>query len=321
MGSGIRPRQGAAAGNRAAGASRCVRCLRAPVRPEARKHRPGPRARAWARRLGDPGRAAPRPRPVPPPPRSPYDPRARPGRPADPFHRVPPPRPAPAARGSGRLPGDRPVRSRGRDAARPGTAFRPRGLAIYPDDGFDYQVRLRPSPGSTGNGAEPSVYCGFETPDGATMASPAIPVFLAGPYPVLQSASIDDQESEVDLDVALLINGQPTMLASTTFPLDETWDRILTALTSGDARLGVAGMPHESKSITGAPEVFPSAYVGLECANGERLVLAHIKGLDAEQNAEAYAREVIDGIIAGATPDELGETIDDEMNETIDGEE
>ena len=153
------------------------------------------------------------------------------------------------------------------------------------------------------------------------MASPAIPVFLAGPFPVLQSASIDEQEREVDLDVALLINGQPNMLASTTFPLDETWDRILGALTSGDARLGVAGMPHESRSLTGMPEVFPSAYVGLECANGERLVLAHIKGLDSEQNAEAYAREVINGILAGSTPDELGETIDDELGETIDEDE
>ena len=153
------------------------------------------------------------------------------------------------------------------------------------------------------------------------MASPAIPVFLAGPFPVLQSASIDEQEREVDLDVALLINGLPNMLASTTFPLDDTWDRILNALTSGDARLGVAGMPHEARTLTGAPEIFPSAYVGLECANGERLVLAHIKGLDADQNSEAYAREVINGILGGSTPDELGETIDDELGETIDEDE
>ena len=144
------------------------------------------------------------------------------------------------------------------------------------------------------------------------MASPAIPVFLAGPYPVLHSARVDQEEQEVDLDVALLIDGQPNMLASTTFPLDETWDRIVSALTSGDARLGVAGMPHEAKSMTGAPEVFPSAYVGLECANGERLVLAHIKGTNPGQDSAAYAREVIQAIREGATPDELGETIDEE---------
>jgi len=144
------------------------------------------------------------------------------------------------------------------------------------------------------------------------MASPAIPVFLAGPYPVLHSARVDPQEQEVDLDVALLIDGQPNMLASTTFPLDDTWDRIVSALTSGDARLGVAGMPHEAKSMTGAPEVFPSAYVGLECANGERLVLAHIKGMNPAQDSAAYAREVIQAIRDGATPDELGETIDEE---------
>ena len=144
------------------------------------------------------------------------------------------------------------------------------------------------------------------------MASPAIPVFLAGPFPVLHSARVDHQEQEVDLDVALLIDGQPNMLASTTFPLDDTWDRILSALTSGDARLGVAGMPHEARSMTGAPEVFPSAYVGLECANGERLVLAHIKGLDPEQDAAEYARAVIQAIREGSTPDELGETIEEE---------
>jgi hypothetical protein len=144
------------------------------------------------------------------------------------------------------------------------------------------------------------------------MASPAIPVFSAGPFPVLQSACIDEHAEEVDLDVALLINGLPNMLASTTFPLDDTWERILAALTSGDARLGVAPMPYESQSLVGTPEVFPSAYIGLECANGERLVLAHIKGLDAEQDAEAYAREVINAILSGASPDELGETIDEE---------
>jgi hypothetical protein len=144
------------------------------------------------------------------------------------------------------------------------------------------------------------------------MASPAVPVFLAGPFPVLQSARVDHGEREIDLDVALLINGQPNILASTTFPLDDTWERILGALTSGDAKLGVAGMPHESRSVSGMREVYPSAYVGLECANGERLVLAHIKGMDAEQGSEAYAREVINAILTGATPDELGETIDED---------
>jgi hypothetical protein len=144
------------------------------------------------------------------------------------------------------------------------------------------------------------------------MASPAIPVFLAGPFPVLHSARVDHDEQEVDLDVALLIDGQPNMLASTTFPLDDTWDRILSALTSGDARLGVAGMPHEARSMTGAPEVFPSAYVGLECANGERLVLAHIKGTNPEQDSAAFARSVIQAIREGSTPEELGETIEEE---------
>jgi hypothetical protein len=157
------------------------------------------------------------------------------------------------------------------------------------------------------------------------MASPAIPVFLAGPFPVLQSGRVDPAGRDVDLDVALLINGLPNILAATTFPLDDTWDRILKALTSGDAKLGVAGLPHEGKSITGQPEVFPSAYVGLECANGERLVLAHIRGLDSEQDSEAYAREVINAILTGATPDELGEIVEEDESigedETVDEDE
>ena len=143
------------------------------------------------------------------------------------------------------------------------------------------------------------------------MDSPAIPVFLAGPFPVLHSSTVDEIDNEVALDVALLIAGLPNMLASTSFPLDDTWDRIQAALDSGDARLGVAGLPHESESGDGTRDVFPSAYIGLECANGERLVLSHIRGLDPAQQAEAYAREVIDSILHGHSPDELGVIVDE----------
>lgn len=142
------------------------------------------------------------------------------------------------------------------------------------------------------------------------MDSPAIPVFLAGPFPVLHNARVIEHEDEVELDVGLIIDGQPTILASTCFALDETWDRIVKALESGDAKLGVAGVPYLDESAV-TPKPFPSAYVGLECANGERLVLAHIRGLDGKQAAEAYAREVIQSLLDGLSPDELGETIDD----------
>lgn len=143
------------------------------------------------------------------------------------------------------------------------------------------------------------------------MDSPAIPVFLAGPFPVVRASSIDGIDKSVDLDVALIIAGLPNILASTRFSLDDSWERIIAALDSGDARLGVAGMPHQDESDAGTPECFPSAYIGLECANGERLVLTHIRGLDASQDAEAYAREVIDSILRGLSPDELGVELDD----------
>jgi hypothetical protein len=143
------------------------------------------------------------------------------------------------------------------------------------------------------------------------MDSSAIPVFLAGPFPVLFTYQVDELEAEVELDVALLIAGLPNVLASSVFPLDGSWDRIRTALESGDARLGVAGMVHEEEALPGQLERFPAAYVGLECANGERLVLAHIRGLDALQAADAYAREVIDSILQGCAPEELGLTIDE----------
>lgn len=142
------------------------------------------------------------------------------------------------------------------------------------------------------------------------MDSSAIPVFLAGPYPVLHTARVLDEDEEIELDVGLIIEGQPTILASTRFLLDDTWERIQTALRSGDAKLGVAGIQYREETNIGSVE-FPSAYIGLECANGERLVLAHIRGLDAEQQAQAYALEVIRALQKGLSPDELGETIED----------
>ncbi|HEX7118359.1 MAG TPA: hypothetical protein VF212_06205 [Longimicrobiales bacterium] len=128
---------------------------------------------------------------------------------------------------------------------------------------------------------------------------------------MLHSANVLDREAEVQLDVGLIIGGLPTILAATAFPLDDTWERVETALTSGDARLGVAGVPHEVESVIGQAEVFPSAYVGLECANGERLILAHIRGSDPAQNPETYARDVIAALLNGQTPAELGELIED----------
>lgn len=143
------------------------------------------------------------------------------------------------------------------------------------------------------------------------MDSSAIPVFLAGPYPVLHTARVLAEVDEVELDVGLIIEGQPMILASTRFSLDDTWDRIRIALASGDARLGVAGLPHVEENVLGQDVEYPSAYIGLECANGERLVLAHIRGLDRAQTPEAYAREVIGSLLDGLSPDELGETIED----------
>lgn len=143
------------------------------------------------------------------------------------------------------------------------------------------------------------------------MATPAVPVFLAGPFPVLHTSRIDDVDHEVELDVGLLISGMPSVLASARFPLDETWSRIRGALDSGDAKLGVAGVPHTDVAELGTADTFPSAYIGLECANGERLVLSHIRSLDTDLDAEAYARDVMDSLLKGLTPEELGVAIDD----------
>ena len=143
------------------------------------------------------------------------------------------------------------------------------------------------------------------------MDSSAIPVFLAGPYPVLHTARVLADVDEVELDVGLIIEGQPMILASTRFSLDDTWEVIRVALGSGDARLGVAGLPHIEENVIGEDVEYPSAYIGLECANGERLVLAHIRGLDTAQKPEAYAREVIGSLLDGLSPDELGEMIED----------
>jgi hypothetical protein len=143
------------------------------------------------------------------------------------------------------------------------------------------------------------------------MDSSAIPVFLAGPFPVLHTAHVEQSVQELELDVGLLIGGVPTIIACTAFPIDDTWERVQTALRSGDARLGVAGLPYQSELPTGEVAVYPSAYIGLECANGERLVLSHIRGLEADENAETYARSVLDSILRGQTPAELGVLLDE----------
>lgn len=139
----------------------------------------------------------------------------------------------------------------------------------------------------------------------------AIPVFLAGPFPVIHTAQVLEIESEIELDVGILIGGLPSILAATVFPLDDTWQRVDHALSSGDARLGVAGVLHEQETLLGEFEVFPSAYVGLECANGERLILAHIRCPDPEEDPEVFAREVIAALLAGQTPADLGELLED----------
>ena len=144
------------------------------------------------------------------------------------------------------------------------------------------------------------------------MDSSAIPVFLAGPFPVLHTARVLADVDEVELDVGLIIEGQPMILASTRFALDDSWERIRIALASGDARLGVAGLPHFVENMLGEDVEYPSAYIGLECANGERLVLAHIRGLDETQKSEGYAREVIGSLLDGLSPDELGELIEED---------
>jgi hypothetical protein len=83
-------------------------------------------------------------------------------------------------------------------------------------------------------------------------------------------------------------------------------------LDSGDAKLGVAGVPQEVDSEIGKVQLYPSAYIGLECANGERLVLSHIRALEPAENAEQYAREVMDSLLKGLSPDELGVAVDDD---------
>jgi len=139
----------------------------------------------------------------------------------------------------------------------------------------------------------------------------AIPVFLAGPFPVLHTARVSEIDAEVELDIGLLIGGLPTILAATAFPLDETWERVDAALASGDARLGVAGTMYEEESIVGTFDVVPTAYVGLECANGERLILAHIKSPDPDADPERYAHDVMTALLNGQTPADLGQLIEE----------
>src|SRR5690606_41485777 len=81
----------------------------------------------------------------------------------------------------------------------------------------------------------------------ARMDPSAIPVFLAGPFPVLHSANVLEREAEVQLDVGPIIGGLPTILAAPSFPRDETREGARGAPSRGDARPGVGGVPQQGE--------------------------------------------------------------------------
>ncbi len=83
----------------------------------------------------------------------------------------------------------------------------------------------------------------------------------------------------VTIDVAVVIRGIPSLLASHTIPEDKL-DGIVASLQGGDVRVAVTGVGGDE----GAGP--PMAYVGLVCADGRRIALSRVWGVTTQTSEE-----------------------------------
>jgi hypothetical protein len=128
------------------------------------------------------------------------------------------------------------------------------------------------------------------------MDSSAIPVFLAGPFPVLHASRVlkaedqaeldleSDGEDEVELDVGILIGNMPNILASTAFALDDGWDRV-------QALVYTVG--HPNPSINQVTELCDARIVPVTGPAIEKLIEdpRHVRAIDHAALAGAFPVE------------------------------
>lgn len=95
----------------------------------------------------------------------------------------------------------------------------------------------------------------------------------------------------VTIDVAVVIRGIPSLLASHTVSEDKL-DGIVASLQGGDVRVAVTG-------VTGNEGAGPPmAYVGLVCADGRRIALSRVRG-ELSQSSEELAWSIRERIERG----------------------
>ena len=98
-------------------------------------------------------------------------------------------------------------------------------------------------------------------------------------HPIVRSPGLP---TLVTVDIAVVIRGIPSVLASHTVPEDRL-DSLVASLQSGDVRVSVTGIA--GNPADGAP---PMAYVGVVCSDGRRVPLCRVRG-EASQSSEDLA--------------------------------
>lgn len=95
----------------------------------------------------------------------------------------------------------------------------------------------------------------------------------------------------VTIDVAVVIRGIPSLLASHTVP-EEKLDGIVASLQGGDVRVSVTGVVGDESSG------HPMAYVGVVCADGRRITVSRVRG-EISQTSEQLAWTIRERIEKG----------------------
>lgn len=84
----------------------------------------------------------------------------------------------------------------------------------------------------------------------------------------------------VTVDIAVVIRGIPSVLASHTLPEDRL-DALVASLQGGDVRVSVTGVA--SPETHDGP---PTAYVGIVCSDGRRVPLCRVRGEEGRSSED-----------------------------------
>ncbi len=132
-----------------------------------------------------------------------------------------------------------------------------------------------------------------------------VPVFLTAHLPVLYSIHAIEGGSTSEaaaLDVAVVVRGAPTILGVCRMALDRL-DEVVASLQNGDVRVAVAALPDDESEENGKPR----AFVSLQCSDGRRIPIVRVRGRDAREGGEEYARRLALGLASGTPLTDLAD--------------